>query len=143
MKIRRIYSWNPLGKVAKKADDLGRGFKAGADKWANRFKGAAKFVTDKMPKEDVENFVSGELGKKVKVGEIKKVKNPFGAMYKWYGGIPSSKQYTGWYVFRNGNDIKCPEGTWFTYDSNNVREQQEKILEWYNSEDSKEIKNFR
>jgi len=143
MKIQRIYSWNPLGKVAKKFDNVKKDFTDGADKWKNRFKGAANFVTDTMSKKDVEDFVSKELGTKVKVGEIKKVKNPFGSMYKWFGGIPSEKSYAGWYVFRNGNDIKIPAGTWFSFNTNDIREQQEKVLEWYNSQDPKEITSFR
>lgn len=138
MKIKRIYSWNPLGKVAREFDKS-------TDKWANRFKkvgkavkGVGKFVVDKMDKEDIQNFVTKQYGKIVKVGNIKKVDNPFGGMYKWFGGIPVDKQYEGGYVFRNGNDIRLYPHQW-----NWNAEAKQEVLDWFDDKDEEGVAKFR
>lgn len=143
MEIKRIYSWNPLGKAAKKADDAKKGFDTKVNKWADKFRKMKDFVTDNMDEKTLQDFVSKQYGKKVKVGQIKKVKNPYGGMFKYFAGIPETKEYVGGYVFRNGNDVRLyPEKESFKVNGD-PKDAQMSIVEWFDSEDDAKVAKFR
>lgn len=138
MKIERIYSWNPLGKAARFVDKQVGKFKGDVNKQADKFRKMKDYVGDNLDKKQVSDFLSKQYGKEVKVGNIKRVDNMFGGMYKWFGGIPADKKYEGGYVFRNGNDIRLYPNGWVW----NAEAKQE-VLDWFDGEDEIGVAKFR
>lgn len=99
-----IYSVNPLGKIAKALEKKKNSFDENVEKSAEGWRKALDYWTDDISRGDLEKFVSDKFGKKFKLGNYRGVPNKYGAMYKFFGGLPDTREYVGGYVYRNGKE---------------------------------------
>lgn len=127
--LNPIYSINLKGKVKQGVkdyvDDFSRKFEKRTNEKADKLGKIGRWFTDNLTKEDVENFL-GQMGVTVKVGALKRVSNEDGALWKVLAGNYKNKNYYGYYIRRNGNDIRIVHQAEFK-----GQDKQKDVLDWY------------
>ena len=131
-----IMSFNLKGKIKKGLKNIGKKFTDKIDKnvkkVTDKVNAVKDWATDSMDKQQAQDFLRKQ-GLPVKVGDIRKVNSEDGATYKVLAGNYKDKNYYGYYIHRNGNDIEILYQHAFSGDD--LQAKQQLVVEWYNEID--------
>lgn len=123
--LNPIYSINLKGKVKQGVKDFVKGFNDKTNDKAEKLGKVGRWFSDNLTKEEAENFLRNQ-GLPVKVGALKRVSNKDGGLWKVFAGNYKNKNYYGYYILRNGNDIRIIHQSEFK-----GQDKQEDVLDWY------------